>query len=365
MSAPRLLHLFATFDAGGPQVRQATLFAALGDGMRHAVVALDGRLGCAPRLPPGVEVVEPGFDPRGRGAVRRLRAFLRGRPHDLCVTYNWGAFDALRAALREGQRRSSSRSTASTPRRPGRAPAPAPRAAAVLTGARPGRRAVAHARGRGPHELARAPARLHRLSNGVDLQRFAPGDRDAARRRFGLPQGGVVLGAVGDLRPVKDHATWSAPSPPAASPRPASCWPATAPTARRSRPSAASSASASASTCAARSTTPPPYAPALDLLAFSSLSEQQPMAALEAMACGLPLCGTAVGDLPALCGDPSLCVAPRDGRARRPGPAPAAMPGSGRPRPAQPPAGRAGVRSQEAMVAAYPRPVPRPGQDPG
>jgi glycosyltransferase involved in cell wall biosynthesis len=50
------------------------------------------------------------------------------------------------------------------------------------------------------------PARkVTHICNGVDTDRFLPGDRDAARRAIGVPDGLAVVGTVGRLDPVKDH----------------------------------------------------------------------------------------------------------------------------------------------------------------
>lgn len=52
-------------------------------------------------------------------------------------------------------------------------------------------------------ELGEAPSRVVTLRNGVDLTRFSPGDRDAARKRLGLD--GFTLLSVGSLIPRKGH----------------------------------------------------------------------------------------------------------------------------------------------------------------
>jgi glycosyltransferase involved in cell wall biosynthesis len=52
-------------------------------------------------------------------------------------------------------------------------------------------------------ELGEAPSRVVTLRNGVDLARFSPGDRDAARKRLGLD--GFTLLSVGSLIPRKGH----------------------------------------------------------------------------------------------------------------------------------------------------------------
>ena len=52
-------------------------------------------------------------------------------------------------------------------------------------------------------ELGEAPSRIVTLRNGVDLDRFSPGDRSAARARLGLT--GFTLLSVGSLIPRKGH----------------------------------------------------------------------------------------------------------------------------------------------------------------
>jgi D-inositol-3-phosphate glycosyltransferase len=47
------------------------------------------------------------------------------------------------------------------------------------------------------------PDRVATITPGVDLGRFTPGDRQAARRAFGLPADGTVLLFVGRIQPLK------------------------------------------------------------------------------------------------------------------------------------------------------------------
>jgi sugar transferase (PEP-CTERM/EpsH1 system associated) len=49
--------------------------------------------------------------------------------------------------------------------------------------------------------------RIKVIRNGVDLSRFKPGARAAARAALGLPLDGLVIGTVGRLVPVKDQRT--------------------------------------------------------------------------------------------------------------------------------------------------------------
>lgn len=43
------------------------------------------------------------------------------------------------------------------------------------------------------------------IGNGIDMERFRPADRLAARRRVGLPVGAPLIGAIGRLERVKGH----------------------------------------------------------------------------------------------------------------------------------------------------------------
>ena len=93
---PLALHVFATFAVGGPQVRFAALAAHLGDSWRHMIVAMDGNTECRERLPPGLDVSFPEIDHRKGAMVANARAFRRHlqawRP-DVMVTSNWGSIE--------------------------------------------------------------------------------------------------------------------------------------------------------------------------------------------------------------------------------------------------------------------------------
>jgi len=56
-------------------------------------------------------------------------------------------------------------------------------------------------------EMKVSVERITTIRNGVDLSRFNPSDRAAARTALDLPNDALVLGTVGRLVPVKDHAT--------------------------------------------------------------------------------------------------------------------------------------------------------------
>jgi glycosyltransferase involved in cell wall biosynthesis len=49
------------------------------------------------------------------------------------------------------------------------------------------------------------PKIIMAVLNGVDTNRFAPGPREPARRKIGLPESALVLGIVGRFGPFKQH----------------------------------------------------------------------------------------------------------------------------------------------------------------
>ncbi|WP_429277638.1 glycosyltransferase [Novosphingobium gossypii] len=97
----RLLHLHSSFAAGGKELRAARLMNVFGTGVEHAVVsAQPGAFGARVALDQGLSVDFPDDFPslQGRPTPARLLRIARAmRPHDLVLTYNWGAMDAVLA----------------------------------------------------------------------------------------------------------------------------------------------------------------------------------------------------------------------------------------------------------------------------
>jgi glycosyltransferase involved in cell wall biosynthesis len=143
-------------------------------------------------------------------------------------------------------------------------------------------------------------SRISIIPNGVDVSSFRPDtNKPSTRRRLGLPDG-VLIGAVGRLAPEKDIPlllrSFLALRP-------------TGPDAKlilvgdgEERPALEALArqlgiGADVSFLGWRRDVGDLLA-ALDIYALSSLNEGLPLAVLEAMACGLPVVATRVGDLP-------------------------------------------------------------------
>jgi glycosyltransferase involved in cell wall biosynthesis len=93
---PNLLHVYATFAVGGPQVRFAAIANHFGTRWRHAIVAMDGNIACRERLAPGLDVTFPQVDIRKgdvAGNALRFRTALKAIRPQALVTSNWGSIE--------------------------------------------------------------------------------------------------------------------------------------------------------------------------------------------------------------------------------------------------------------------------------
>ena len=165
------------------------------------------------------------------------------------------------------------------------------------------------------HVSAGFPAeRFHWIANGVDLERFRAPQRDHVRDRLGVRRDERIVLTVANLRPAKNlhmllraskrlhdrgllHSVWIVGE-------------------GAERGSLASLAAELGlvefvTFLGAAPDVPERYA-AADVFALSSHFEGMPTVVLEAFAASLPVVATAVGDVPMLCRDTGLLVAPGD-----------------------------------------------------
>lgn len=302
----RIVHVFATFAAGGPQVRAVQLIEHLGPDFQHVVMAMDGRTDAATRFTQRsrVEIVPP---PPRRGFlanVRAMRTWLAAQRADLVLTYNWGAIESVVAARRlrlplvhhedgfgpeEANARLRRRSWL---RRFALRGTPVIVPSTVLQ-----RIAV--------NEWRLRPDLVHHLPNGVDLAHFRPSPP---------PILDIVVGTVGGLRAEKDHDTLLRAFA-ALRDTPASLLlVGGGPLEADLRRTANELGIADRVEFAGAVLDTAPWYARLSVFVLSSRTEQMPIALLEAMAAGLPVVATDVGDvravLPIDAND--LVVPPRD-----------------------------------------------------
>ena len=301
----RLLHLHSSFNLGGKEARCVQLINAFGPGVSHTIVsAMAGALGAAERIAPGIEVALPGDFPdlQGRPTPARLWRLARAmRGHDLVLTYNFGAMDAVmahrlyRRVLRlpplvhhEDGFNQDEAARLSPKRNWCRAIALGGASALVV----PSQRLEGIALG--PWHQPRG--RVKRIVNGIDTAAYAHAPRPDALPGLPKREGELWLGTLAGLRPVKNL------------PRLVRCF-AGLPEPWRlvilgEGPERAAIMAEAARLGVADRVHLPGFAPdparavgLFDLFALSSDSEQFPISVVEAMAAGLAVAAPAVGDV--------------------------------------------------------------------
>lgn len=308
----RLLHVFSTFDVGGPQIRFLQLVEGLGDAFEHRVLAMNGTDQTMRRLPPGAPVEMIAFKPDKRQPLRNLWRFRRRlaaeRP-DLLVTYNWGAIEWGLVNL----------------------PAPlcphvdiedgfGPEETQGLLPRRNRLRRLVYRRARclvvPSHTLERIALsawglpreRVVYLPNGIRTEALAAPPDAALLARLGLDEGAPLIGTVAALRPEKNIARLIEAFARAV--------------VEPGRPGrlvivgdgperAALEAQARDGALAGRVTftgyldRPARLLGALSVYALSSDTEQMPISLVEAMAAGLPVAASDVGDVASMVAQPN------------------------------------------------------------
>jgi glycosyltransferase involved in cell wall biosynthesis len=136
------------------------------------------------------------------------------------------------------------------------------------------------------------------LPDGVDLERFRPGDRDAARRALGLDRSARLVGYVGRLVPGKGIETLVEALPELDGVRLALVGggPLAEPMIARARALGVAELLTVAGEVAHDDV--PLWMQAADVIALPSVAEGFPNSVREALACGRPVVATPVGDLP-------------------------------------------------------------------
>ncbi|WP_161993443.1 glycosyltransferase family 4 protein [Muricoccus nepalensis] len=297
--APLLLHVFPTFAVGGAQVRFCAVANRFGPRWRHAVVSLDGHADCAARLAPEVPlelVPSPAAKGSGLKGIAQIAALLRRLRPATLVTSNWGSMDWVMAGLLvPGLRHvhtedgfGPEESTGQKPRRVIARRVLLRRSTVVLPSETLLRSAT---------DLWRLPpARLHHIPNGLDIGRFRP---DGPAALPPAPGEGPLVGTVAALRAEKNIALLIRAA--AVLLREGTLLRLAVigdGEERASLEALARELGIEGSVLFAGAIPDPASAyRALDVFALSSTTEQMPFSILEAMATGLPVASTDVGDV--------------------------------------------------------------------
>jgi glycosyltransferase involved in cell wall biosynthesis len=293
---PRILSVFSTFATGGPQIRFAAIANHFGSAWRHEVVAMDGNYAAIERLDSRLDISYPNpglIKGDTRGNIFRIRDFLRERRPDVLATNNWGSIEwamanclaplARQVHIEDGF--GPEERERQIPRRVWTRRLALRRAEIVL----PSQTLFALAR-----DVWRLPKRrLHYLPNGIDLSRFAPLPR--------VPGDMVVIGTAAALRAEKNLARLLRAFHILRQTVPARLEIAGDGVERPHLEALAAELGIAADVrFLGHLADPAPFYRGLDIYALSSDTEQMPLSVLEAMAAGLPVAATDVGDLRAM-----------------------------------------------------------------
>ncbi|HZF44246.1 MAG TPA: glycosyltransferase [Sphingomonadaceae bacterium] len=304
MAAPlRILHFHSTFAPGGKELRAARLMNAWGPRATHTVVSgMPGELGAQAAVDVQIKLHFPLDAPplTGKPALARYEALARFMiGHDLVLTYNWGAMDAVLArrmhakdcpplihhedGFNEDEAGGLKRERGWFRRLalPGAHRLVVP--SALLEG-------IALKSWKQPR------ARVQRIANGIDVARFARPPKRGALPGFSPRKGALIVGTIAGLRRVKNL------------PRLVEAFATLPPTAGLAivgdgperpaiREAAARHGVVDRVHVAGFVPNPATYVGLFDIFALSSDSEQAPISVIEAMAAGLPVAAPAVGDI--------------------------------------------------------------------
>jgi glycosyltransferase involved in cell wall biosynthesis len=305
MAPVRILHCHSTFGPGGKEARAVRLMNAFGDSAEHAVLsAMPGELGAREAIDRHVAVSFPDDAPPLTGRPDPLRLFRLARAmrgFDLILTYNWGAFDAVMArrlfgaALRlpplvhheDGFNLDEADGPKPARSRYRRVGLPAAKALVV-----PSERLERIAR----TEWRQPAAKLVRIPNGIDVGRYAAApDLDIP----GLEPGrdGIVIGTVAGLRAVKNLPRLVRAVAAMGETKAKLVIVGAGPESERIAAEARRLGIADRLVMPGFLADPARWIGRFDIFALSSDSEQFPIAMVEAMAAGLPVVATEVGDV--------------------------------------------------------------------
>jgi L-malate glycosyltransferase len=297
VEAPHLLHIVASFAVGGVPVRVARIISEMGLRYRHTILSLDGRFDCVEQISPDISISTMAFEPHGHpvGALRRRRREIARRRPDLLLTYNWATIDwamanrflALTHHLHHEDGFGPEEARAQLRRR-------------VLYR----RLALGHAfrivvPSRTLMDIAVNqwhfdPSRLRYLPNGINVDSFLSAQSDTSL--FARQPGEIIIGTLATLRREKNISRLIRAV--------ARCRD------ERIRLVVAGQGPERATLeCEARAilgeralfvgnARPEAILRQFDIFALSSDTEQMPLSILEAMAAGLPIVATDVGDIP-------------------------------------------------------------------
>jgi sugar transferase (PEP-CTERM/EpsH1 system associated) len=303
----RITHVLHSLAVGGTENGVVNLITALRGDFEHTVIAMTETGPLASRLPADVQIHQLGkrVGLEGRTFLRLVRLLRRLRP-DVVHSRNWAAFDAVPAARVAGvpmivhgeHGREAADPHGLNARRRRLRRVLGPLVDRFVT--------VSVDLGRWLIDVVGIPERkVITIHNGVDTERFSDQERERGRAALGVEDGVPVIGAVGRLDPVKDHAQLIDAFGMIARERPRALLAIVGegPTRRElERRIAACGLDARVRLLGTRADVPL-ILKGFDVFVLPSIAEGMSNTILEAMATGLPIVATRVGGTPELIED--------------------------------------------------------------
>jgi len=298
----RILHAHSTFALGGKEARAVRLMNAFGDAAVHTVIsAVPGALGAREAIDRGIRVEFPADAPALAGAptpwrLHRLARYLRG--FDLVLTYNWGAMDAVMARRLFGGPPLVHHEDGFNEDEAKRLNTKRNRYRRFALGA--AHRLVIPSKQL--EEIAakiwKQSSRLVRIPNGIAVGAYARPPATDSIPGLAEAQGEIVIGTVAGLRAVKNLPRLVRAFAAMTVPGARLVIVGSGPESERIATEARRLGVADRVHLPGFLADPARYLGLFDIFALSSDSEQFPISLVEAMAAGLPIVATDVGDVP-------------------------------------------------------------------
>ena len=316
---PELLHVFPGFGPAGTQLRMVSILNALGKSFRHRIIALDGNVGAAQAFAPDIEVSLESA-PAAASSGHRTFAFrnlVKERLPAAVVTYNWGAIEVTLGA----------RFAACCPVIHNECGFGVEESGTLIRRRVWTRRILLNTIFRtvvtsetmfaiARHQYKITARKVQFIRTGVDVTRYRPQQHRAPRETLGLKPGALLFGYLGGLRAEKNLGMLVRAFHSASIPGATLVLAGDGPCRQELMGLVAKLDLGDKVIFAGHQTDSASYLAMLDVFVMSSDTEQVSNALLEAMASGLPVVCTDVGDSRALLGEAAnFLAAPRDEQA--------------------------------------------------
>lgn len=321
MNKTRILHILYSFDPGGIESGIASLINHMPPGeFEHSICVFSQKLGAlekiAPDRKPEIFVCKRFFRNDPSLVFRVMHLIGKKRP-DIVATYNWGGMEGTLAALlcrvkgvvHAEHGFNLDELTGPKKRRILVRKYLLPRCGKIVSASKNLRNWLVGTVGLDANKVLHIP-------NGCDLKLFYPGKDLQKRKELGIGENDTVVGTVGSLKELKNPSAllrvFSEIIP--SNPRLKLLFVGDGPQKKELIATAAQRGVSERLIITGNATDPAPYYRAMDIFVLPSLSEQSPSVIAEAMASGLPVVATDVGDVREMLGgdEGGIVIAPRD-----------------------------------------------------